>query len=72
MIWYIFLLNTGEPVLDTVVAPRPESANPPVGGPFTPWFDTEDHWDQRHIHIKADSESAARAKALEIWKRYYV
>jgi hypothetical protein len=71
MKWYIFLLNEGRPVMDTVVVARPPEARPAVGGPFTPWFDTQEHWDDRHIHILADSDANAYSKAYGIWNQFY-
>lgn len=71
MKWYIFLLDQGRPVMDTVIVERPPEARPATGGPFTPWFDAQQHWDERHIHIVADSDANAYAKAYGIWNQYY-
>jgi len=71
MKWYIFLLNQGRPVMDTVIVDRPAEALPATGGPFTPWFDSQQHWDERHIHIMADNDKNAYSKAYGIWNQYY-
>lgn len=71
MKWYIFLLDQKRPVMDTVIVDRPPEARPATGGPFTPWFDEQQHWDERHIHIVADSDANAYSKAYGIWNQYY-
>ena len=71
MKWYIFLLDQKRPVMDTVIVDRPPEARPATGGPFTPWFDEQEHFDERHIHILADSQANAYSKAYGIWNQYY-
>jgi hypothetical protein len=71
MKWYIFLLDQKRPVMDTVIVDRPPEARPADGGPFTPWFDAHEHWDERHIHIMADCDKNAYSKAYGIWNQYY-
>lgn len=45
---------------------RPSDANPDQGDPYTPWYQTEDHYNDDHIHIKAINYSVAFKKAIKI------
>ena len=45
---------------------RPSDANPDGGNPYTPWYQTEDHYNDDHIHIKAINYSVAFKKATQI------
>ena len=46
--------------------PRPSDANPDNGDILTPWYETEDHFDDEHVHVKENSLERAleRAHAL--------
>ena len=48
---------------------RPSDANPNQENPYTPWYQTNDHYDDHHIHIKAINYSKALKKAKQIQKR---
>ena len=74
--WYFHVRKVGTQIRisladPTAFEPRPEGAHPDHGNPYTPWYRTEDHIDDIHIHIKAVSETAARAKALQMHSTQY-
>ena len=48
---------------------RPSDANPDQGNPYTPWHQTDDHYDEHHIHIKAINYSEAFKKAKQIQRK---
>jgi hypothetical protein len=41
---------------------RPTNAAPANGDPFTPYYETEDHYDDEHVHLFAKSRSEALFK----------
>lgn len=69
MKWYIFLVHAQGVTLETEVVPRPLDARPAHGDPFTPWYKTEEHYDEEHIHIQAPSFLEAVKKAEEIYQQ---
>lgn len=69
MKWFIFLVHTHGFTLETEIVPRPLDARPALGDPFTPWYQTEEHYDEEHIHIQAPSLADALEKAEEIYQR---
>ena len=66
--WYYFIRNGDNivPMKPERLPARPHDANQDHGDPFTPWYETTDHIDSEHIHIRAasDSEAAALAKLM--------
>lgn len=45
---------------------RPADANPDNGDPLTPYYIDEDHLDDDHVHVRAVSVDAAKAKAHDL------
>ncbi len=69
MRWYYFIRADNKllPRRDRSTVPcRPTNANPDNGDPLTPWYTTEDHMDDRHVHVHASSEEEAWDKALSM------
>lgn len=68
MRWFIFIVDPEGIHLETKVEPRPADARPDNGDPFTPYYKTEEHYDNRHIHIKGSSleEALTRAKGIRL------
>ena len=69
MRWYYFIRAGNKLLLrrDRATVPyRPTDANPDNGDPLTPWYTTEDHMDDKHVHVHASSEEAACDKALSM------
>jgi len=65
MRWYYFHREADRVVLmkeGDNIPPRPEDANPATEGPMTPWYHTEDHFDETHVHVKAGSIGQACEK----------
>ncbi len=73
MTWFYFkrLGNNLVPLSpqEKYLPPRPEGANPDNGDLLTPWFETEDHFDEEHVHVRAKDLEAARRKANSLLKR---
>lgn len=67
MRWFIFLVDPEGIRLETEVAPRPADARPDNGDPFTPYYKTEEHYDTRHIHIRAETVEEAITRAEDIY-----
>ena len=42
---------------------RPADANDTNGDPLTPWYTTEDHHDEKHVHVYAGTLAEALLKA---------
>jgi hypothetical protein len=67
MRWYYFI-RAGDRLLlrrDGATVPhRPVDSNPDNGDPLTPWYTTEDHMDESHVHVRAHSEEEACDKAV--------
>jgi hypothetical protein len=62
MRWYYIIRGTEFMVLrgDQMRVPsRPFNANPANGDPLTPWYETKNHYDEHHIHVRASSEKEA-------------
>ena len=61
MRWYYFVRNGDRiaPKNRAWTPPRPEDANPDNGDPLTPWYETVNHYDDNHVHVRAASESEA-------------
>lgn len=68
MRWFIFIVEPQGIRLETEVAPRPADARPDNGDPFTPWYEEGEHYDSRHIHLKAETLDAATTRAEEVYK----
>lgn len=66
MKWWIFKIVFDTLLLEVNHPKRPSDANPSNGDPATPWYQTEEHWDESHIHILANNESEAVHKAYQI------
>jgi len=68
MIWYYFAIEDGALCLvgDEFFSDRPAHANECGSNPHTPWYQTEDHYDSNHIHIRAANAECALIKALGI------
>lgn len=67
--WWIFNISDGEVNLMAFeeLPPRPSDAREPEDGdPYTPWYELLEHWDDEHIHIKAESLEIAEIKAKNI------
>ena len=66
--WYYFIRNGDNivPMEPERLPPRPHDANPDNGDPFTPWYETADHWDDDHVHICATSPKAAAQIAANL------
>lgn len=64
MRWFYFHRNGGELRLagQDEFLPRPEWAVKSENS-HTPWERSEDHVDERHVHVEAEDEAAAWAKA---------
>lgn len=68
MPWFIYDIS-GERV--RLVQPsdlpeRPSDAAPANGDPFTPYYKTEDHYDEEHVHLFAKSRGDALFKLNKI------
>jgi hypothetical protein len=66
--WYYFVRN-GDRITPKTRAwspPRPEDANPDNGDPLTPWYETTDHYDDTHVHVRAASEAEATRIAITL------
>lgn len=46
--------------------PRPLDANPDNGDLLTPWYETEDHFDEEHVHVRGGSLEEALKKAYAL------
>lgn len=70
MKWYYFAIEGGALCLvgDEFFDGRPVDANECGGNPHTPWYQTEDHYDSKHIHIRAANTECALIKALGIFE----
>lgn len=70
MIWYYFEIKEGgvSLVSDDYFGTRPLDASDDKGNPHTPWYQLEDHWDEKHIHIRAVSDEQALVKAMVIFE----
>ena len=65
MSWWYFHIIDNKVVLANPddFKSRPKDANPSNGNPYTPWYQTEEHQDVTHIHIKANDYESAFKKA---------
>lgn len=68
MTWYYFEIKEDSVSLvdDDYFGHRPSDANDCGGNPHTPWYQTQDHWDEDHIHIRAANADQALIKAMSI------
>jgi hypothetical protein len=69
MRWYYFIRAGNRLLLrrDRATVPhRPADANPDNGDPLTPWYTTEDHMDDKHVHVRASSEEEACDRVLSM------
>ena len=68
--WWYFYIESGSLVLadPSDFQERPSDANSSDGGVFTPWYNLEDHADNVHAHVKADTYSEALKKAILLTK----
>jgi len=68
--WWYFRIESGSLVLaePSEFQERPLDANPCDGNVFTPWYNLEDHADNVHAHVKADTYSEALEKATLLTK----
>lgn len=70
MPWFYFA-RQGEKLLQ--VSPRklperPRDAHPSEGDPFTPWYETRDHFDSEHVHVFGEDLSEALQIAHRLLK----
>ncbi|MAF79895.1 hypothetical protein CL629_02320 [bacterium] len=49
---------------------RPENANLSNGNPHTPWFQKEEHVDEHHVHLKAQSVHGAERMAKVMYENW--
>jgi hypothetical protein len=70
--WFFFLVTEDGVTLcpPSEMAPRPADAQPDHGNPYTPWYQTVEHWDADHIHIKALSTYTAVERAKRIYMEH--
>ena len=66
--WWLFQIREGKLFLadPNPLKERPSDAQESNGDVYTPWYKKEDHFDEDHIHIQAESYNEALEKALEI------
>ena len=59
--WYYFVRDGQRMVLKkrTMNTMRPDDANPDNGDPLTPWYETTNHFDDHHVHVRAASDTEA-------------
>ena len=59
--WYYFVRDGQRMVLKkrTMNTKRPDDANPDNGDPLTPWYETTNHFDEHHVHVRAATEAEA-------------
>ena len=53
------------------IGARPDDANPCLGNPYTPWYQTEEHLDEEHVHIRAQDVHHAEARAKKLYREKY-
>ena len=63
--WFYFVRNGSRlvPWEPKRVPPRPQDALPAGGDLLTPWYETQDHYDDHHVHVLATSPEEAARKA---------
>ena len=66
--WYYFIRDEHRMILAKrrMIPKRPDDANPDNGDPFTPWYETTNHYDDTHVHVRAASEAEANRVAEEL------
>jgi hypothetical protein len=66
--WYYFIRKGDRLIMKNRdwAPPRPDDANPDNGDPLTPWYETTNHFDENHVHIRAASESEANRIASQL------
>lgn len=49
---------------------RPSDANPSLGNSHTPWYQTKDHFDEYHVHLRAAKYETAIKKAYKLLNKH--
>ena len=67
-IWWYFHRDENDLILasDSDFDERPVDANYDQGNPHTPWYQTNEHFDEDHIHVYAPTYQSAYKKALSL------
>ena len=72
-IWWLYEVTNKGPVLtdpDKLPA-RPKDARSSGGNPYTPYYQSVEHWDALHIHILAKDRYNADRRAMSIYQEHY-
>lgn len=76
--WYyvsVRIGEDGEPVFRVAepasLGKRPKGANPCLGNPYTPWYRTDEHLDESHVHIRAQDVYHAEKRARILYREKY-
>ena len=70
--WWYFHREDGALVLavDSDFPDRPIDANDDEGNPHTPWYQTKEHFDEDHVHVRAAKYETAINKALKLLNKH--
>lgn len=53
------------------IGQRPVDALPACGNPYTPWYNTEEHLDEEHVHLYAQNAQHALMRARALYEQEF-